>query len=75
VAYFYSPDRKGEHPRAFMKDFEGVLQADGFTGFNAMYKPDPLTQEVQVKEAGCWAHWRVDGLGHAQGGLCCVGPA
>jgi transposase len=58
VAYFYSPDRKGEHPRAFMKDFEGVLQADGFTGFNAMYKPDPLTQEVQVKEAGCWAHWR-----------------
>ncbi len=58
VAYFYSPDRKGEHPRAFMKGFEGVLQADGFTGFNAMYKPDPLTQEVQVKEAGCWAHWR-----------------
>ena len=35
-----------------------MLQADGFTGFNAMYKPDPLTQEVQVKEAGCWAHWR-----------------
>ena len=31
---------------------------DGFTGFNAMYEPDPLTQQVQVKEAGCWAHWR-----------------
>ena len=58
VVYFYSPDRKGDHPRSFMKGFEGVLQADGFTGFNAMYKPDPLTQEVQVKEAGCWAHWR-----------------
>ncbi|MGI9451360.1 MAG: IS66 family transposase [Geminicoccaceae bacterium] len=58
VVYFYSPDRKGEHPRAFMKGFNGVLQADGFSGFNAMYKPDPETQEIQVKEAGCWAHWR-----------------
>jgi transposase len=58
VVYFYSPDRKGEHPRAFMEGFSGVLQADGFTGFYAMYKPDPLTQEVQVKEAGCWAHGR-----------------
>ena len=58
VVYFYSPDRKGEHPRAFMKGFSGVLQADGFTGFNAMYQPDPETQKIQVKEAGCWAHWR-----------------
>jgi transposase len=58
IVYFYSPDRKGEHPRAFMKGFSGVLQADGFSGFNAMYKPDPETQEIQVKEAGCWAHWR-----------------
>ena len=58
VVYFYSQDRKGEHPRAFLEGFNGVLQADGFTGFNAMYEPDPLTQEVQVKEAGCWAHWR-----------------
>jgi transposase len=55
VVYFYSPDRKGEHPRAFMKGFCGVLQADGFSGFNAMYKPNPETQEIQVKEAGCWA--------------------
>ena len=58
VIYFYSPDRKGEHPRAFMKGFSGVLHADGFSGFNAMYKPSPETQEIQVKEAGCWAHWR-----------------
>ena len=58
VVYFYSPDRKGVHPRMFMKGFNGVLQADGFSGFNAMYKPDPLTQKVLVKEAGCWAHWR-----------------
>ena len=58
VVYFYSQDRKGDHPRAFLEGFNGVLQADGFTGFNAMYEPDPLTQEVQVKEAGCWAHWR-----------------
>ncbi|MEZ5932183.1 MAG: transposase [Alphaproteobacteria bacterium] len=41
VVYFYSTDRKGEHPRAFLEGFNGVLQADGFTGFNAMYEPDP----------------------------------
>ena len=58
VVYFYSQDRKGDHPRAFLEGFNGILQADGFTGFNAMYEPDPMTQEVQVKEAGCWAHWR-----------------
>ncbi|MGH1483821.1 MAG: IS66 family transposase [Geminicoccales bacterium] len=58
VVYFYSPDRKGVHPRMFMKGFNGVLQADGFSGFNAMYKPDPEAQKVLVKEAGCWAHWR-----------------
>jgi transposase len=40
VVYFYSPDRKGENPRAFMKGFNGVLQADGFSGFNALDKPN-----------------------------------
>ncbi len=56
--YFYSPDRKGEHPRRYLKDFAGILQADGFPGFNPLYLPDPKTRKVQVKEAACWAHWR-----------------
>ena len=37
VALFvHSPDRKGEHPRAHLKDFRGVIPADGYTGFNEL---------------------------------------
>jgi hypothetical protein len=37
VLYRYSPNRKGEHPRAHLKTFRGLLQADGYAGFNALY--------------------------------------
>jgi transposase len=55
--YRYSPDRKGERPRAHLKDFTGVLQADGYTGFAELYalKPDG---SYRVVEAACWAHVR-----------------
>src|SRR5258708_40130825 len=33
VVYRYSPDRKGEHPRAQLARFRGFLQADGYSGF------------------------------------------
>src|SRR5215211_7109515 len=33
VVYRYSPDRKGEHPRAHLAKFRGFLQADGYSGF------------------------------------------
>lgn len=50
----YSPDRKGERPREHLKLFRGILQADGYAGFNGLYdrKVEPL------KEAACWAHAR-----------------
>src|SRR6202012_1390040 len=38
VLYGYSPDRKGEHPRRHLRDFRGILQADGYAGFNDLYK-------------------------------------
>jgi transposase len=57
-AYFYSPNRKGEHPRAHLKDFKGVLQADAYAGFKELYAPDPITGVVRVREAACWAHVR-----------------
>jgi len=31
VVYRYSPDRKGEHPRAHLAKFRGFLQADGYS--------------------------------------------
>ena len=49
--YRYSPDRKGEHPRDHLKSFKGVLQADGYAGFNELYRGE-------IIEAACWAHAR-----------------
>jgi transposase len=49
--YRYSPDRKGEHPQQHLKSFRGVLQADGYAGFNELYRGD-------IVEAACWAHAR-----------------
>jgi transposase len=54
VCFFYSPDRKGEHPRAHLKDFHGILQADAYAGFNALYE----RTEQPLTEAACWAHAR-----------------
>jgi transposase len=52
AAWFtYSPDRKGKHPSEHLKDFTGILQADGYAGFNALYERD--TQPLI--EAACWA--------------------
>ena len=33
AAYFYSPDRGGQHPASHMAAFTGLLQADGYAGF------------------------------------------
>jgi transposase len=37
LVYRYSPDRKGEHPRAHLAKFRGFLQADGYSGFGPLY--------------------------------------
>ncbi len=48
----YSPDRKGERPREHLKDFRGILQADGYAGFEQIYAGE------RILEAACWAHVR-----------------
>ncbi|MDP2380323.1 MAG: IS66 family transposase, partial [Pseudohongiella sp.] len=56
VWFQYTPDRKGEHPARHLRTFHGILQADGYAGFNALYEP---TREAGViLEAACWAHVR-----------------
>ena len=52
VWFAYSPDRKGEHPRAHLGNFTGTLQADGYAGFDAVYETGC------IQEAACWAHVR-----------------
>jgi transposase len=52
VWFAYSPDRKGEHPASHLKNYTGILQADGYAGFNRLYETGA------VREARCWAHVR-----------------
>lgn len=52
VWFAFSPDRKGEHPRAHLKSFKGILQADGYPGFDQLYATG------RIQEAACWAHVR-----------------
>ena len=56
VLFRYSRDRSGNHPVEHLERFTGVLQADIYSGYNALYvggrSPGPVT------EAACWAHSR-----------------
>jgi transposase len=52
AVYFYSPDRKAERPASHLERFSGVLQVDGYAGF------ERLTAKGTVTLAACWAHTR-----------------
>ena len=52
VWFGYSPDRRGEHPASHLKNYRGILQADGYAGFNKLYETG------EIVEAACWAHVR-----------------
>ena len=57
AAYFFSPDRKAEHPAKYLAGFSGFLQADAYAGFSALYDPGRKTPGP-ITEVGCWAHCR-----------------
>ncbi len=59
TVYYFSPDRKGEHPRKHLKNSAGILQADAYTGFKALYETR-ADGSAQFREAACWAHLRRD---------------
>jgi transposase len=52
AVYFYSPDRKAERPADHLSRFEGILQVDGYAGF------ETLANGGRVELAACWAHAR-----------------
>jgi transposase len=51
VLFRYSLDRKGERPQRHLLSFSGVLQADGYAGFDRLFGET-------IQEAACWAHVR-----------------
>ena len=56
AVYYYSPDRRQEHPEAHLKNWTGVLQSDAYSGYN------PLSNCARpggpVRHAFCWSHAR-----------------
>lgn len=52
VWFAYSPNRRGEHPQRHLKSFKGVLQADAYGRFDALYA------DSGIQETACWAHVR-----------------
>ncbi len=61
VLYRYTPDRKGEHCRKELADFTGALHADGYSGFDKLYRiadAHLMQGPPRVAEVGCWSHVR-----------------
>jgi transposase len=52
LVYFYSPNQEGQWPQAFLKGYKGFLQADAYSGYDALFATGA------VREVGCWAHAR-----------------
>jgi transposase len=54
--FHYSRDRRGEHPRAHLASWSGILQADAYGGYGELYAPARVP--APVLETGCYAHAR-----------------
>ncbi|MFC1482486.1 IS66 family transposase [Myxococcota bacterium] len=52
MAYVFSPTRSGRTPQLVLGESQGILQVDGYTGYNTVTTP---SGRVRV---GCWAHAR-----------------
>jgi transposase len=56
AVYYYSRDRRGEHPVAHLSGYAGILQADAYGGYNALYEPGRSPGPILA--ALCWVHAR-----------------
>ena len=56
VAYTYAPGRGGEHAVKLLDGFSGVLQVDGYAGYNELARPARAGGPVTL--AYCWSHLR-----------------
>ena len=57
VVYFYASGRGGENAETFLAGFDGILQVDGYTGYNRLTRPSRKGGEP-IRMAYCWAHAR-----------------
>lgn len=52
VVFEFTESRESMHPIKFLKHYEGYLQADAYSGYDALYRTG------RIIEVGCWAHSR-----------------
>jgi transposase len=56
--YHYSADRKGSHAAALLGTCRGFLHADGYAGFDRLYRPITPGGDPPLVEVACWSHAR-----------------
>ncbi|WP_424928841.1 IS66 family transposase [Amaricoccus tamworthensis] len=54
VTFTYAPGRSGQYADQILQDFRGILQVDGYAGYNRLIRRP--SQGIQL--AYCWAHAR-----------------
>ena len=54
--YYFSTDRRMEHPTRHLAGWTGILQADAYGGYNGVY--DAARKPAPVFSALCWSHAR-----------------
>ena len=52
AVFFYSPDRAGIHPEQHLAGYCGILQADAYAGFNALYGRIESRDRSRKRDAG-----------------------
>jgi len=56
VAYIYAPGRGGEHAATLLGGFSGILQVDGYAGYDR--QADAKRPGGPLMLAYCWSHFR-----------------
>jgi len=57
VVFYYAPGRGGQNAEKILRGFDGILQLDGYTGYNRLTRPSRKGGEP-IRVAYCWAHAR-----------------
>jgi len=54
VAFTYAPGRSGKYAETILEGFSGILQVDGYAGYNRLLR----RTDQSIELAYCWAHAR-----------------
>jgi transposase len=54
----FTVNRTRDGPQQFLRNYRGYLHADAFSGYNALYMPDPVGGPAAIIEVACNAHAR-----------------